>query len=264
MVTVKTIAEIMESFAPTSRAMGWDNVGLIIGRADANVTKVLVALDATAAVIAEAEALGAELIVTHHPVIFKGISQITDGTWQGRNLLRLIENNIAVYTAHTNLDTAAGGTNDALCARLKLADVQPLIYDEGECAIGRRGFLPEAMTLGAFAAFVKEALGLDAVQFCGEAEALVRTAAVCAGSGGKYAYLRQVKAVGCDVYVTADISFHEAQDALADGLSLVDATHYAGEVLVVERLQLLLGEALAKEDVSVVASAVNGQVFQSV
>ena len=179
-------------------------------------------------------------------------------------MLRLIEKKIAVYAAHTNLDVAEGGTNDVLCARIGLKEVQPLIYDEGELAIGRHGMLAEAVTLGAFASSVKQALGLDAVRICGDANRLVRHVAVCTGSGSKYAYLRQVKAAGCDVYITADIGFHEAQDALADGLALIDATHFASEALIVEALRERLALALADEAVEVVASQVNGQVFGSI
>ena len=262
-ITVQSIADIMETYAPAERAMAWDNVGLLVGHADAAVTKVLVALDVTAAVIAEAVQTGATMIVTHHPVIFKGAMSVTDKTWLGRNLLRLVEQGIAVYSAHTNLDVSEDGTNDTLCARIGLENVQPLIYDEGVLAIGRHGFLTAPQALGDFAAHVKQALGLDALRVCGDENGLVRHVAVCAGAGGSATYIKQVKAAGCDVYITADIGFHAAQDALADGLFLIDATHYASEAPVVESIKRMLETALRGSGVTVAASKVNGQVFMS-
>jgi len=264
MATVKDIVSVMNAIAPPAQAMLWDNVGLLVGRENAEVTHVIVALDVTEAVIDEAVRTGAELIVAHHPIIFKGVMSITNGDALGRRLLRLVENGIAVFAAHTNLDVADGGTNDTLCERLGLMNVQPMLYEEGEMAIGRHGYVPEAVTLGAFAAHVRGCLGLDGLRYCGDEMSMVRHVAVCAGSGGKYSYAKQVIEAGCDVYITSDIGFHTAQDALADGLRLIDATHYATEVPVVEVLRKKLAEALTGTFVEVFASECNGQVFRTV
>jgi len=255
--------DFLERRAPASTAMAWDNVGLLVGRADMAVTKILTALDATDDVAAEAIAIGANAIITHHPVIFKDISRVTDETNLGRRLLTLIQHDIAVFSAHTNLDAADGGTNDVLAEHLGLSDASPLIYDEGALPIGRQGRLATPVSLGDLALRVKTALGLDAVRICGAADKPVQTVAICAGSGAKHAYISQVTRANCDVYITADITFHEAQDALAGGLPLIDATHYASEAPIVPHLQMMLSEAFAARGVQVVASHVNGQVFQT-
>jgi len=264
MATVNDVAAVMEQIAPVSAAMEWDNVGLLVGRRNATVRRILVALDATDAVINEAERLGADIIVTHHPTIFKGVTRITDGDALGRRLLRLIEKNIAVYAAHTNLDVADHGTNDTLCERLGLKNVKPLIYDEGDLAIGRNGYLPQVMTLRSLTAHVKDCLGLDGLRYCGNGLKNIGNVAVCAGSGGKYLYAKQVIAAGCDVYITSDIGFHMAQDALADGLCLIDVTHYATEAPVVSVLRDRLEEMLAGQDVEVLAAEIDGQVFRTI
>ena len=263
MTTVKDIAGIMERLAPTENAMDWDNVGLLVGRANAAVRKVLVALDVTAEVVAEAVREQADLIVSHHPVIFRGIVRISDETPMGANLIDLIENKIAVYAAHTNLDVAAGGVNDMLCAKLGLKDAEPLIYEDGTMAIGRKTSLPTPMILRELAADVKQRLGLDAVRICGDENAVVQNVAVCAGAGAKYVYTRQVIAAGCDVYITSDIGYHDAQAALAEGLCMIDATHYASEAHIAETLKDRLDAALAGSGVDVVVSNVDGQVFRT-
>ena len=263
MATVKNIAEIMEGLAPLAGAMDWDNVGLLVGRKGAPVQKVLIALDVTEAVVQEAICEGVELIVAHHPIIFKGITKVSDETRLGANLISLIENHIAVYAAHTNLDVAEGGMNDMLCEKLGLTDAEPLIYNDGGMAIGRRARLATPVALKDLAAVVKMHLGLDAVRICGAADTMVQDIAICAGAGAKYVYTKQVVAADCDVYITSDIGYHDAQAALAEGLCMVDATHYASEVQAAETLKQKLDTALADTDVEVLVSQVNGQVFQT-
>ena len=263
MVRISEVAAAMEQIAPTATAAAWDNVGLLVGRESAEVQTILVALDATDRVIDEAVRLGANMLVTHHPLIFKGVTHVTDSDSLGRRLLRLAETGIAVYAAHTNLDVADGGTNDALCALLGLENVQPLIYDD-DCAlaIGRHGYLPEAMTFSSLSAHVCNCLGLDGLHCCGDKPTQVIHIAVCAGSGGKYAYAKQVISAGCDVYITSDIGFHTAQDALADGLYLIDATHYATEAPVLRVLRDKLAAALDGRAAVYVAET-DGQVFHT-
>jgi dinuclear metal center YbgI/SA1388 family protein len=261
---------MMENIAPPSFAENWDNVGLIVGRREKPITKILVALDATSAVVAEAIALGAELIITHHPIIFKAISKINGDSPLGEKLLILAERQISVFSAHTNLDIAQGGTNDILAERLGLSDISPLLPVGNAAAnglsIGRKGVLPLPLRLADFADRVKRSVGLSAIRFVGDADQRIKTVGLSTGSASNAANFKEAALGGCDVFVTGDIRFHEAQDALAIGLALVDATHYASENLAVEKLSGYLRRELHKigmeTEVTVACSSVDGQVFK--
>lgn len=263
-VTVGEICDLLERLAPEALAEEWDNVGLLVGRRGAEVGKILVALDVTGEVISEAVSAGAGMIVSHHPVIFKPVSSVNDETPQGRRLLELIENKIAVYSAHTNLDIAKGGTNDTLAEELGLLEIEGIIFDDkGENYIGRAGRLEQPMELRRLAGLVKEKLSLETARFVGNGSSIVGKAGICTGSGAKYSYFRQVKDAGCDVYITGDISYHQAQEALDCGLCLIDATHYASEAVVVGRLCNYLKDGLGK-DIEIIHSKVDGQVFGNI
>ncbi len=368
-VKVKDIMGVMESIAPKKLAEGWDNVGLAVGDPQREVKKILVALDVIDAVIAEAKAVGAQMIVTHHPMLlFKKIESITTQNGLGRRIYDLIENGIAAFSAHTNLDIAAGGTNDvlaelaglenielleetwaqslkkivvyvpvgheeavreAMCAAgaghigayshctfgaegkgtfLPLEGTNPFLGKQGQLevvdelrletivpteqaeavvkamlaahpyeeaaydiypveqkgnreGIGRIGELPEAIPFREFAVMLKEKLGLDAIRLVGDSEKMVKKVGLCTGAGVSLVSLAAAK--GCDVYLTGDIKYHEAQDAIEKGIAVVDVTHYASEVLIVPVLQKKLREA-AKEngwEIEVICSSVNGQTF---
>jgi dinuclear metal center YbgI/SA1388 family protein len=154
------IMEIIEKLAPTDIAEEWDNVGLLVGRGNADVSKVLIALDALDAVVDEAIALGADAIITHHPAIFRPINRITDESTSGRRLLRLIEGGICLYSAHTNLDAADGGVNDMLFDIFGLLNRELICETKPGVFAGRAGILSEPMRLSDFALTVKHTLGL--------------------------------------------------------------------------------------------------------
>lgn len=368
-VSIAEICRELEKLAPPCLAENWDNVGLTVGKKTQEVKRVLVALDVTEDVIKEAVAKQAELIVTHHPMIlFQKIKNVTTDTPLGRKLFDLIENGIAAYAMHTNLDIAKGGTNDVLATlcglehvtileetsaeplqkivvyvpkdqeemvrnamcqggaghigayshctfgtegkgtflplegtnpylgtqgvleqvqevRLetiapkpkvpviiaKMKEVHPYeevaydIYDVAQKGtfegIGRIGTLKEPISFRAFAQRVKEKLGLSTMGLVGNPEKMVQCVGLCTGSGASF--LQQAKEQGADCYITGDMKFHEAQEALEMGLCVMDATHYASEVLIVPVLQQYLQEksdALGWE-IEVVCSAVNGQTF---
>lgn len=265
------IISMMEKLAPLYLAESWDNVGLIIGRRDRVITKILIALDATAEVVDEAVKIGAELIITHHPVIFKSITEVSDTTPLGKKLLKLIENKICVYSMHTNLDIAWGGTNDEFAERIGLTNIEPMIISDTAVesgivqAIGRKGILQNPISLESFAAFVKEKIGLDCIRFAGEADRIVKTVGLSTGSGSNVKNFREAIKHGCNVFITGDIRFHEAQEALSLGLALIDATHYASENLIVNKINNYLRLELNEKniDISVINSLVDGQVFKS-
>jgi len=371
-VMVKQICKELETFAPPYLAEGWDNVGLTVGKNTREVECVLVALDVTEDVIKEAIEKKADLIVTHHPMIlFQKIKNVTTDTPIGKKLLDLIENQIAAYVMHTNLDIAFGGTNDVLAKCCELENIEILeethaeslqkivvyvptdhvetvresmcqagaghigayahctfategigtflpsegttpylgkegvlerveetrfetiapknkvasiivamekvhpyeevaydIYDVAKKGkiegIGRIGNLKEAVSFKDFAASVKAKLGLSTMRLVGKKDAMIQRVGICTGSG--VSFMGTAKAQGADCYITGDMKFHEAQDALEMDLCVMDATHYASEVLIVPVLQEYLEEksrALGW-NIKVIRSDVDGQTFWNI
>lgn len=229
MTTVQDILEFIESLAPQYMKYEWDRVGLNCGHAQAAVTKILVALDPFAEAIAEAKALGAELLVTHHALIWEG-GFVNDSTDWGKHTLALIENGIAHINAHTNLDCAPGGVNDVLAQRLGLTDisvVSPLGVDGENRPYGllRMGNVPE-QSMDAFLHTVKTALGCDGLRYVNPTNA-VRRVAVGGGSCGSD--MMDAYAAGCDTFVTADIKYNQFRTAYDLGMNLIDAGHFHTE-----------------------------------
>ena len=222
MATVADILKFIETIAPIHMKEDWDNVGLNCGRMDRPVTKILVALDPFTHVCQEAKEIGADLLVTHHALIWKP-GFVTDADTQGRNTLFLIENGIAHINAHTNLDVAPGGVNDVLAARLGLRNIE-IIHPRDGFGLMRCGDVDE-QPLEAFLAIVKDVLGCEGLRYV--SNKTVRKVAVGGGScaGG----MREVLAAGCDTFVTADIKYNQFWDAKDLGLNLIDAGHFHTE-----------------------------------
>lgn len=238
------VTEVMEGYAPPELALEYDNVGLLLGSKDGSLNKLLIALDLDDAVADEAVALGADMVLTHHPIIFKAIKRITDEDSLGRRIIKLLRHNITVYAAHTNLDMAEGGTNDVLAALLGLENLAPLDAERREP--GRIGALPRGNTLGGLADLVKERLELPAVGVTGDMSRPVRRVGLCTGAGSGPGLIAVAKARGCDVYITGDVTYHNAQAAAELDIALIDATHYGSEVIIVKTLKNLLEERAAE------------------
>lgn len=239
MATVGDIYEFLNERAPFSMQMDFDNAGFLVGRRGTTVRRVLVALDITNAVIEEAAAKHCELIVAHHPVIWGGARSVTDETPTGRKLLALAEHGIAAICAHTNLDMARGGVNDALAAALGLTNTQLLRQDDVDlnghpCGIGRTGYVKE-QSLTEFAQFVKRTLGAGGVR---AADGGQRVHKVAVGGGACGDMLRDALAQGCDTFVTADVKYDVFLDACARGINLIDAGHFPTEHVI---CRVLLG-----------------------
>lgn len=228
-VNLNDIISLMEEIAPPHLAEDWDNVGLMLGRGNKQIKKILVALDLTADVVEQAVNCKAELIITHHPAIFTKLNHLTDEEWQESLLLTCAEQGIAVYSAHTNLDCASGGVNDALARMLHLEDVDVLDTSNG---LGRIGYV-ESTVLPDFALFVEKQLKADYVVM-GDAHKKVHKVAVCGGAGGDL--VETALALGADTLVTGDIKYHTAQKAVFSGLNILDAGHQATEFPVLNDL----------------------------
>ncbi len=247
MVTVNDILQYIDTIAPASLKMEWDNVGLLCGSKAHAVTKVLVALDPFEGVCREAAEWGAELIVTHHPLIFQPTKAITDETSIGRAIQILCANGISAVNAHTNLDCAPGGVNEVLAATLGLKDIAPIPYGDGSSALLRCGFV-ESQTIDAFLAHVKATLGCKGVRYVSSGKP-VRKVAV--GGGSCADGMLDAIAAGCDTFVTADVKYNQFWDAHDLGLNLIDAGHFATENPVVAVLATKIATAFPKIDVKI-------------
>jgi len=231
------ITNIIERYAPKNLASSFDNVGLMLGDETRDVSKVLLSLDVDLSVAMEAKALGAELILCHHPLIFHPLKNITADTPEGKCLLYLAENKIAVYSAHTNLDSALGGLNDLAAQFLKLENTMPLETDEGP-GIGRIGNLPKTTTLKTIAEKIKHIYRLPYIRFIGQEDMPISTVALCTGSGGDLIPIAKEK--GADLFITGDIKYHAAREALATSLALIELGHYESEYIVLDLLEKII------------------------
>lgn len=265
MATVKEIYQAIDRWAPFQTQMSFDNSGFLVGRGNRAVTKVLVALDITGFVIEEAEKLGAQLIVAHHPVIFRPLKSVTDADLTGENVLRMAEKGIAAICAHTNLDAAQGGVNCALARKLELSEIGQLhpdgVDEQGrEYGIGRVG-LPHAQGLSAheYACFVKEKLGTSSVRFVDAGKPVSK---VTVGGGSCADMMVDAIAKGCDTFVTADVKYNFYLEAKQLGINLMDAGHYATENVVCAPMVDYLHQNFP--DVEVVLSACHREAYSGV
>ncbi len=234
MATVNEIYQYLDTLAPFSLQMSFDNAGFLVGRGEALVSRLLVALDITEEVIAEAAEAGCQLIVSHHPIIFHPARSVTDGDPTGRCLLALVERHISAICAHTNLDAVAGGVNDALAEKLGLVDIEQLHPDGVDSqgrpyGIGRVGTVTGFDSAHAFAWFVQTTLNANGLRL-EDAGRPVRRVAVGGGACGDM--LPDVAALGCDTFVTADVKYNFFLDARAMGINLIDAGHFSTENVV--------------------------------
>ena len=230
MATVNDILTFLDTLAPRSMKMDWDNVGLLCGSRRQAVSKILVALDPFEGVCEEAAAWGADLIVTHHPLIFQALKSITDETSTGRSIRLLCREGISAVNAHTNLDCAPGGVNDRLAAALGLSEAEvigPIGVDaEGrEWGLLRKGVVAE-QALCDFLATVKTALGCEGLRYVDGGKP-VRNVAV--GGGACASELTDAYHAGCDTFVTSDVKYNQFWDARDLGMNLIDAGHFYTE-----------------------------------
>ena len=230
MPTVAEIEQALFSWAPRSLAEEWDNVGLLCGYTEKEVSRVLVALDPFEEVCREAHEKGAELLVTHHPLIFHAPNSITDRDSVGRCILYLAEHGISAINAHTNLDCAFGGVNDVLARALGLSDIRVIGEKKTDasgniCGLLRAGYVKES-SFSAFSMYVKQSLHCGGIR-CLDAGKPVRYIAVGGGACGSE--LSVVREAGCDTFVTSDLKYNQFRDGLDMGINLIDAGHFETE-----------------------------------
>ena len=241
MLWVKDIIEFLEEKFPPSLALEWDNIGLHIGDVNQEIHTVMVALEATTAVIEEAINKGVDLIIAHHPFFYDSLKSIDFTTSKGGNIKRLIQNDIALYVMHSNYDIADGGMGDVLAEKIGLLNIQPFSMIDDRHGEGRIGKLEKAMNIDDLSSALFENFAPH-VDFINKVECenkAIETVAVIAGSGGKY--IHEAKKAGADLLVTGDIKYHDAVDAKDIGLSILDIGHFA-EVVMEADVAALIAE----------------------
>ena len=232
------ILDKIEARYPRKYACDWDNVGLLVGSREREVDTVYIALDATDEVVDAASECGAQLLLTHHPMIFGGLKSVTTDDYVGERLIRLIRNDISYYAMHTNYDVM--GMAELAADMLDLKDrrvLEEVLDGEG---IGRVGDLSRSMTLEECANFVKERFGLPNVKIFGELEKQVQRAAICPGSGKSEA--KPALSMGAEVYITGDIDHHTGIDMADCGMAIIDAGHYGVEHIYIADMEQFLKE----------------------
>lgn len=229
--TLKKIMDIIDEIAPFSLVEKWDNSGLQVGSLDMCINKVLVALDPTMEALKKAQSINAQLIITHHPLLFHSISHIDINTFPGNFLNEAIKNNVSVIAAHTNLDNAKMGINQILAIKLGLTDWDILAPKELNgitgYGLGIIGYLVEPVDFYSYAMKVKECLNTKTVRVIGPDDSRVRCVALVGGSGRDYITIAKEK--GADLLVTGDIGHHDALKARALGINVIDAGHFYTE-----------------------------------
>ena len=231
------IMEKLETLSPKNYAEDWDNIGLLAGRRDKEVETVYIALDATDEAIEDAVRVGADLLLTHHPLIFKKLSRVNTDDFIGRRIVSLIQKDISYYAMHTNFDVM--GMADAAADELGLQgrEVLNVTYEDeiSKEGCGRVGRLPKRMSVETLVEVVKKNFCVPSVRVFGDLGDIVEVAAVMPGSGGSY--IKDAIHAGADVMITGDIDHHEGIDAVAQGLTVIDAGHYGIEKLFIPYME---------------------------
>ena len=234
--SVKDVACSIEAFAPLSRQEKWDNCGLQTGSFSAPVTSVLLGLDCTPELVDEAVAVGADLIVTHHPLIFGGLKRVTPDDSVGLAIIKAVRSGISIYSAHTSADKVIGGVSGAMAQRLSLRNVRVLDPEQDGQGLGAVGDLPSAVTAAEAVEMVKRAFNLKSVRTSRPIEGMISRVALCGGSGSSL--IPQAIDSGAQLYLCGDISYHHF--FTSGDFMLMDVGHYESEIDIVNILFSLI------------------------
>lgn len=235
---VAEIVKLLESECPKALAEDWDNSGLLVGDSSAEVKRVYIALDATSEVIRDAIDNEADMLITHHPLIFKGVKEVTDNSFVGRRVMALIQNNVAFFCMHTNFDAAK--MSEIVRKKLSLPEGIILLpsKEDPDKGIGMTCHIPDVMTLEGFSMKVKDALSLSSIRVFGDLSMKVSIVSFLPGSGKSD--IDTAIAQGADCYITGDIDHHSGLDAVEKGIGVIDAGHYGMERFFIEYVSLFL------------------------
>ena len=254
---VKDIIEVIEEFAPLSLQEGWDNSGLCIGSPEDPVTSVLFGLDCTPELVDEAASCGADMIVTHHPLIFSGLKKISPDNKVGEAVIKAIKAGISIYAAHTSADKVIAGVSGAMAARLGLENVRILDEDGDGTGLGVVGDLPRPLTSDEAVALVKERFGLEMMKTSRPLEGMISRVAMCGGSGGSL--IGAAMRSGAQLYISGDISYHNF--FTADGFMIMDIGHYESEIEIVDILFSLIKKKFPTFAVSITQNMQSNPIY---
>lgn len=246
----KEIIQVIEATYPRTAALDFDNVGLLAGRSDKEVQRVYLALDATDGVIERAIQAGADMLITHHPLLFSPVKKVTDEDFITRRIVKLIQNDISYYAMHTNYDVLGMADLAGNVLGLKdsvVLDVTSIDENGKEEGIGRIGNLEKEMTLKECGLDVKHKLKLNSLKIFGDMDQKIRRLAILPGSGKSCISAALEK--GADVLVTGDIGHHDGLDAVEQGLAIIDAGHYGTEYIFIDDMERFLNKKLPVLDV---------------
>jgi dinuclear metal center YbgI/SA1388 family protein len=233
---VKDVIKVIEDFAPLSIQEGWDNSGLCIGSSDAPVSSVLFGLDCTPELVDEAIECGADMVVTHHPLIFSGLKKISPDNPVGEAVIKAIRAGISIYAAHTSADKVIAGVSGAMAARLGLVNVSILDEDGDGTGLGVVGDLPETLTANEAVELVKERFSLKMLRASRPIDGKISRVAMCGGSGGSL--IGAAKKSGAQLYLSGDISYHNF--FTGEDFMIMDIGHYESEIEIVDILFSLI------------------------
>lgn len=237
------ITSYLEGKAPISLQEAYDNSGLILGNPDAEITKVLVCLDVDIDTIEYAISQNCQLVLSHHPTVFKAIKNFTLQTRESSILIKSIKNDLALYSSHTNFDSAEGGLSDLICAKLGLKNTKVLksySYDSAEYGAGRYGET-EPIDGNNFISKMKSKLGLDTIRYVGQIPQTVIRVAVYNGSYDRD-IMNDLTRISPVTLITGDLKYHDAQELIYNGIFTIDAGHYGTEIIFVDEMANMLEE----------------------
>lgn len=225
---ISEVTKWVEEFAPLHLQEAWDNAGIQVGNPQGETAGALLCLDVTEAILDEAIAKGINLIITHHPLLFRGLKSITGVNYIERIVIKAIKNDVTIYSAHTNMDSAWNGVSHHIAKKMGLVDVEVLCPQKGETGVGLGviGNLSATEDAKDFLIRVKEIFGVGAVRYSGDDSKPLRRIAICGGSGAEF--IKDAIAQGADAFVTADVKYHEFMSE-SDKILLVDIGHFESE-----------------------------------
>ncbi len=269
-VTAELVAQVIEKIAPKSWAEAWDNVGLLVGCGSTPIKRILITLDGTLEVAEEAKAYGAQLIVAHHPIIFRPLKNLRADNAAAQVPLRLLQHQIGYYAAHTNLDQSIFSSSRALAevlglTKIKVLEESALLNSEEQRGYGVSGYLPSPETLGevwnrfldclSHSGVYAHSYDLAGVRLAGSLEKTVRKVVIVNGSGASFVPKALFK--GADLFITGDVDHHAALDALEGGMAVGDLGHFLSEAPMLQALYNYLSTEKSLQGVEVRVSSVN-------
>ena len=232
----KDIIKIIEDFAPLSIQESWDNSGLCIGSPEDEVSSILIGLDCTEALVDEAVSCGADMIITHHPLIFSGLKKISPDDQTGAAVIKAVRAGICIYAAHTSADKVIAGVSGAMAAKLGLTDVEILEEDGEGTGLGVVGNLPAPISAEEAIRLVKDRFSLNMMRSSSPVSVPVARIAMCGGSGGSL--IKAARKAGAQLYISGDISYHNF--FTPEGFMIMDIGHYESEIEIVDILFSLI------------------------